>query len=277
LYSAQLEDLASHGYIVAGVENASSTFRVFRDGRVAGYDPERWRNNGKSPDERIAIEQENTDRMATELVLALNTLTGRARAARDASILNRVDRTRIGVFGHSYGARVAIRACQVESRFRACLNQDGLSQGYPFHKDPSGKPVMQPVLFLLRKSSYLPELTITDVALAKEGTTREAAAKQAAEVKGKIIETLSSVSGGATWLSIDVSGISHMSYTDLPLLGAASADERRHHVRALEVIREQTRQFFDRHVKGVQGGDGLRELRPPEVTKVFESNPARRY
>jgi pimeloyl-ACP methyl ester carboxylesterase len=268
LYSSQLADLASHGYVVAGVEHEFSTFRVFRDGRVTGFDPAHWRTDGKSPEERIRIEKEHIEVLAAEIQLVYNALAGRQPSTIPSDILRHLDLDRIGVFGHSYGARAAIRSCQLEPRFRACLNQDGLSQGFPFHKDESGKGVTQPVLFVLRQSPYLPELVLTDADLQKQGVTREAATQQSSEVKAKIIEALSSVQGGSAWFSIHSPRFSHMSYTDLPLLEAAGTEDRRNALRALEIVVEVTRRFFDRTVKGLNGETGLPQ--PPEVTKVFE-------
>jgi hypothetical protein len=62
----------------------------------------------------------------------------------------RLDLSRIGVFGHSLGGKTAARFCQTDVRVRACSNEDGELFGIPFGSNepiPSvipGRPTQAP-------------------------------------------------------------------------------------------------------------------------------------
>lgn len=124
LYSAFLENLASHGYIVVGVEHPdfASTF-AFPDGRVVKRASKR---KFLAPDasaeeqaEMIRIREEEAIVQAHDLIFVLDKL------ATDARWRDRIDMRSVGVFGHSRGGFAAPHACLLDQRFKACLNLDG--------------------------------------------------------------------------------------------------------------------------------------------------------
>src|ERR1035438_424363 len=89
-------------------------------------------------------------RRTDDIVFALNQIT--LLAKRPGWVLhNRLDLSRILVFGHSAGGQAAGRTCQVDVRVRACLNQDGEMFGIPVGSaEPiptvlPGKPTLRPV------------------------------------------------------------------------------------------------------------------------------------
>src|ERR1044071_8380732 len=47
----------------------------------------------------------------------------------------RLDFTRGGGFGHSFGGIAAAHACQTDQRIKACLNQDGAVASQPYFLD----------------------------------------------------------------------------------------------------------------------------------------------
>ncbi len=106
-YTTLAEDLASFGYIVAGVTpTGSARVVVFSDGRVApGHN---WADIG----EWVADFHFTVDRLLAEPRL-------------DAH----VNQHRIGIFGHSFGGAAAMHALQTDERFQRGANLDGAPQG----------------------------------------------------------------------------------------------------------------------------------------------------
>ena len=106
-YSAMTEDLASHGYIVLGLDIASAA------------NPERC--DGRPDEDRCAIEA------MTPLLVGLGRAIDRLRrlAADDTRWQGRADVSRLGVFGHSFGGAQAAAFCAEDARCKAGVNIDG--------------------------------------------------------------------------------------------------------------------------------------------------------
>src|SRR5262249_21368780 len=54
------------------------------------------------------------------------------RVASRLPFSGRLDFTRVGAFGHSFGGIAAAHACQTDQRIKACLNQDGAVASQPY-------------------------------------------------------------------------------------------------------------------------------------------------
>jgi dienelactone hydrolase len=153
-YTALLEDLASHGYVVAAVENTYiAAAVVFPDGRIIGayHEPE---TPGLSPEQRFqrmmkgAGEAINTG--AEDLMFVLNRLTDLNQGNEENSVLRgRLDLNRVAAIGHSAGGANATLACELDPRFKACISLDGaMPPVSAFPENPAGKWFTQPVLLL---------------------------------------------------------------------------------------------------------------------------------
>jgi dienelactone hydrolase len=152
--TALIEDLASHGYVVAAVENTYvAAAVVFPDGRIirAYHEPE---PPGLSPEQRFqrmmkgAGEEINTG--AADLMFALNRLTELNKGNEEKFVLRgRLDLNRVAAMGHSAGGAHATLACQLDLRFKACISLDGaMPPVAAFPESPGGKWFSQPVLLL---------------------------------------------------------------------------------------------------------------------------------
>src|SRR4051812_32119043 len=110
LHDAQASDLASHGYVVVGIDHPGDTTAVDAGGgRILTMNPAGEKIQNKSALQRVAV---------TRYVLPpLGAVAGAGRLAR----------RRIGAYGHSMGARATAAAMYYEPSIRAGVNLDGLA------------------------------------------------------------------------------------------------------------------------------------------------------
>jgi len=119
-YASLIEDLASHGYIIAGIVPPHSGSCVYSDGRIVDQ-PLR-----PSFEESVVI---------ADLAFTIDELK---RLPTNSPWRNRVDFTRIGAFGHSLGGGVSLDIAKTDSRIRAAVAIDA--------GDPTG--LAKPTLYL---------------------------------------------------------------------------------------------------------------------------------
>ena len=143
-YTALLEELASQGYIVVGVNMAySSDMVVFPDGRVARQAADGTVSDSATPEQAKAVLDRLVEVWAQDAQVALSrleTLNANDPAGR---FTGRIDLGAAGVFGHSFGGAAAAQACKDSARFRAGIDIDG----YPYG-DVIQAGVRQPFMFL---------------------------------------------------------------------------------------------------------------------------------
>ncbi len=146
-YSVLAENLASHGYIVVGINPTySSNLVVFPDGRVVTRS-----DKGTIPDNATPAQAEQLGNSlisvwVKDVIFVMNQLA-RANALSASPFYQHLDLAHLGVFGHSFGGATAIVVCQQDPRCKAGANMDGT----PF---ASGKNAPLPVPFLLMSEDY---------------------------------------------------------------------------------------------------------------------------
>ena len=140
--TALAEDLASHGYVVAGIDHTyESHATAFPDGRVTTcLAREAPRRDGK---EKVAAGR------AADVCFVLDELTGAHPAGPGAGL---IDPSRMAMAGHSAGGAAAIAAMLADSRIRAGIDMDG-STAAPIPDEGLARPF----LFLGKQSNYTPE------------------------------------------------------------------------------------------------------------------------
>jgi hypothetical protein len=225
-YAAQLEELASHGYVVAAVEyTPAAPFVVFPDGRVERFQTERFNLLTGKP-EGLQYEKLQIEGGARAIIAALNGMAKQGRAGR---IAGRIDLTKVGVFGHSLGGMSALRAVQLDQRIRAGVMQDGISPGLiSFAADDGRRSTARIGVFL-----------------------RPIPASQTNNVS----QLLASLPPGTLLATPSSPGFSHMSFSDLLLLRAGpSTGARAAPLRNLALARAFTRSFFDQALRGAPSG-----------------------
>jgi predicted dienelactone hydrolase len=121
-YTTLLEDLASHGYIIFAITPTySSDVVVFPDGRVADATPtgnlDNAANLQAAGNRLVAV-------WAQDVIFVMNQLN-QMNAAPGTMWSQRLDLTRLGVFGHSFGGATAAQVCQMDARCKAGIDLDG--------------------------------------------------------------------------------------------------------------------------------------------------------
>ncbi len=128
-YSTLAEDLASHGYVVVGFDAPYRTsVVVFPDGRVMRRIPE---NNVElcSGQEQARCVNKLLDGWTADIAFVLDRLERLNTWDASGKFAGRLDMTRVGVFGHSFGGAAAAQFCHDDFRCKAGIDVDGAPFG----------------------------------------------------------------------------------------------------------------------------------------------------
>ena len=253
--TALAEDLASHGYVVAGIDHTyESHATAFPDGRVTTCLAREARRPGSGFQEKVAAGR------AADVSFVLGELTGARPAWPGAGL---IDPSRVAMAGHSAGGAAAIAAMLADSRIRAGIDMDG-STAAPIPDEGLSRPF----LFLGKQSNYTPG---SGGAVAF-GTRDWKLLRGAVTTWERDWELLT---GWKRWLV--VAGAVHASFTDLALLadqigldiGADTPGAR-----SLDITRAYVRAFFDQHLRGTP--QALLDQPSPRYPEVTFCSPRRK-
>jgi dienelactone hydrolase len=146
-YSALAEDLASRGYVVAGIDAPYRAFVVaFPDGRVIRRLPE---NNpelciGRAREELSRCVNRFLTAWTADISYVLERLGQLNTSDPSHRFTGRLDMTRVGIFGHSFGGAQAAQFCSQDGRCKAGIDVDGSLHGSVIQSGISA-----PFMFLL--------------------------------------------------------------------------------------------------------------------------------
>jgi predicted dienelactone hydrolase len=210
------EDLASHDYVVAGIDHTyESLATAFPDGRVTTCLAREALRRGQGFGEKVVTGR------AADVSFVLGELTGEHPNWPGAGL---IDPSRIAMAGHSAGGAAAIAAMLADSRVRAGIDMDGAT-----HARIPDRGLSRPFMFLGKKFNYTP---------GDEGpvTTWE--------------RDWRLLTGWKRWLL--VAGAMHASFTDLALLADQTGIDIGAGLpgaRSLDITRAYVRAFFDQHLR----------------------------
>lgn len=139
-YSIQIEELASHGYVVVSLYHPYySGVTVFPDGRIVL--PVQLQSTSQT-------EQAITT-CAQDILFALDQLASLNASDPDGMFTGRLDLERIGVFGSSLGGAAATLAGGLDQRIRAIVNEDA-------RKPADYTPLEQPFMLFRATAAPIP-------------------------------------------------------------------------------------------------------------------------
>jgi len=143
-YSTLAEDLASHGYVVVGFDAPYRTSEVvFPDGRVIARRPE---NNPElfSGDPLTSLVNKLLAAWTGDIAFVLDRLERWNASGASGKFTGRLNMTRVGIFGHSFGGATAALFCSQDSRCKAGIDVDGSLHGSVIQAG-----IHKPFMFLL--------------------------------------------------------------------------------------------------------------------------------
>src|SRR5215213_2189082 len=215
-YSSLASEIASHGYIVIGINHPYYVTAVeLSNGKVAPYDKEQWSLDLAAHQAYIAKRHKVKVGDALFVLDQLRVLNSSA-SSRVAGIL---DLKNMVAGGHARGGIVASDVCKAVPDIKACLNFDGLQKGGPFSMEETALPPTQPFLFLTKEEQLHP----------------------------KLLERFESMPE-SYW--IVVHGASHQSFTDGPTLQPSLFPGPNQADRLMSFIQQYSLAFLDQTLKG---------------------------
>ena len=236
-YSSLIEDLVSRGYIVAAIEHTYTVgVTYFPDGRMV---PEHHDapQPGLSPADQYKRMADSIGAQITEgaadVRFVLNRLTQLNAADRRQFLLaGRLDLDRVVAMGHSAGAEFATRACELDTRIKACIDLDGAMVPVgALPEFPDGATVRQPLLFL---EAFHPESQMFGSHEQHEEFFRKKDAQLAA------------CSPGSYDVILHAPNLFHGSFSDYPLLVAADSAATAAALHNLDLVESYVRAFLSK-------------------------------
>jgi dienelactone hydrolase len=270
LLSAIAEELASHGFVVVGVNHTyETTVTVFADGRIVPTNPAAiagalGAQTGSHDDvfrQRAAVCEYKT----ADLASVANQLE-RLNSDSAERFAGRLDLGRFGALGHSFGGDAALEWCRADPRCRAAVNLDGA-----LWSDVGRVGLDRPTLQVLAEHG--------EFAIAADDAVKAGAAPNADWFEAEKAITF----GGWRTVqqraqpgyTVQIGGATHMSFMDIPFLPVTDASIVKPAVEATKIEPQRMWRitsdlllaFFDRHLNGAAAPllDGLAD-QYPELT-----------
>jgi dienelactone hydrolase len=251
-YSTLAEDLASHGYVVVGFDAPYRTnVVVFPDGRVIRRTPEN--DPEVCADQAQARQDQCVSKLLSgwtaDIAFVLDRLEQWNASDVSRQFKGRLDLTRVGVFGHSFGGAAAAQFCHDDSRCKAAIDIDG---------QPFGSVVRdglhQPLMFLLSDQIHSSDPETRQV-LANIQSIYD---RLPADGRQRI-----AIRGASHFLFSDDGALlkSHIVMRTLRMLGLVGIDGRRQ----LAVTAYCVHSFFDAYLKGESSRPRISSKRYPEI------------
>jgi hypothetical protein len=274
LYTVQIEDLVSHGYVVIALSHPYDAWLVsFADGSQIPFEKKERSAAGNTEEQHIAYENKRIEVWAADIRFAMDQLfIINTMKAGSIPFAGRLNLTAVGALGHSAGGRAAARACQLDARIKSCANQDGVAMMQPFYVGSNGVGMKQPFLLFERVRNVPPDkadaasigMTLSELNALVNRLRRDK-------------ETALAATGGSYHVLLHFDSSSHMSFSDLPLLQAKNGVELATSYRVLQVTCRYTREFFDKTLRGMASKllNGNRRLNYIDLVKKYPK--ARNY
>jgi predicted dienelactone hydrolase len=262
-YTVLIEDLVSHGYVVASIEHTYTAKAIwFPDGRVVTQHndsppaqlSQSERQKWMAKQDSIGISEGAADvRFVIDRIEELN------RDKQHSALAGAIDLKRLAAMGHSAGAEFAARACQQDSRIHACVDLDGAMvpvAALPLYEDD--RMMSQPLLFL---EAYHPDdrMGATPDEIAKYKRVRE--------------QQLQELPLGSYAVVLHSPEIAHPSFSDVPLLfhGRDGFPETPVVLHNLDLITRFIRDFLSKALRGetVSLFDGRTSPLPEAIVTAY--------
>lgn len=244
----EVEELVSHGYIVAAVDHTYAASGVlFPDGRLVPMDRHMTNRTDRT------FEDSMLPHLAQDALFTLNQLTVVNQSDPNSILTGKLDLQHAGIFGVSMGGEISALACRQEPRLQACLIMDVWMPA-----DVVADPMKQPTMWITRDAKTMRLEHWREADIDETLTTMR--------------ETYEHQPGAGYF--VQVPGMFHLDFSDAPLLSPLTSwlgvtgpidGERAHAITSGYALA-----FFDRHLKDLPAP--LLDGTPKEYPEVrFES------
>lgn len=228
--SALAQDLASHGFVVVAMDPINVP--------AIGMDFSSVEANAAT----LATAERLVRTQAREASDLLDRLATAFRPDGPLPLLaNRVDASRAGILGFSFGGAVAAQACWGDDRFVAALNMDGWSFG-----DAAADGIRQPLMLISDDSTLPSETDLTSADAATRFTSR-----LNVEDDRRTIANMARHGG----VRVTIAGTRHANFSDLPLVWPIRSMTGAGPVAPVEAFRLTSAYvvaFFGEHLQGAK-------------------------
>lgn len=217
--STTLQDLASWGYVVVALDHTdAAAVTVLADGETRFYNLERFGIPSNVEPDKTVVDERVFPVWVDDQRFVYDMLE--RWTVNDPLLAGKLDLTRIGSFGHSFGGATALEVCLIDARCGAAVNMDG---------GLYGKIVSQAAVrpLLLMSSAESNQYTKT------------------VEEWGRMVEQ---ANADAYWLELP--GSTHYSFTITQLLSPVLAPRDFNPRAGLDTVHTYLRTFFDLHLRG---------------------------
>lgn len=236
----QVEELASHGFVVVGIDHTYSTaVTLFPDGRIARAPNRPFEDvSSQQAFERSIRYDEKLMRVRVQDIrFVADELQREQKYSPSDGLVEHLDLGRLGVLGFSFGGGAAAQTCWEDKRFLAGVNMGGTMFG-----EVAEQGVSQPFLFLDEGG----DIPAEDLHSTNEATRRYAEF----EMRDVVQERKSLEAHGG--YRVRIHGAGHHNFTDYALFSpirritdAGDIDP----LRGMKIINAYTLAFFDKYLK----------------------------
>ena len=258
LHTTQAENLASHGYVVFGINHTfTCSFSIFPDGRIyqSKFD---WQASDRIKElpKIVALWQEDVS-FVLSCIEGLEAEKYADLQEKDENMFyHKLDITKIGMLGHSMGGATTTQVLRHDDRVKAGINLDGPLLG-PNYDEEFKKPYM---VMVAENSLKRTNASFTDQELLARGMSREEEEYLRQVFKFGLPNLCSNIrSTGAEAYYVFVHGAGHNTFTDVPLVKDASFllsfleyfglnTGTIAPLRAVRIINELIVDFFNKHL-----------------------------
>jgi dienelactone hydrolase len=217
--SSTLQELASWGYVVVAIDHTgAAAVTVFPDGEASFYDETTFGIPAGEDERADQIDKQMFPVWVADQRFVYDTIE--AWQEHDPLFAQKLDLTKIGSFGHSFGGATSLEVCRVDARCQAAVDMDGGLYGEMTRQAPV-RPMM------LMTSSQV------------DGVAEAVARWEALFARATV---------PSYWLELPNS--SHISFTISELLSPLLAPEGFSPRAGLATVDRYLRAFFDRYLLG---------------------------